>query len=85
MTNFNNSSEFINAIVNFGADPYLVETEEQAEEVMESVSRATISREITDEEEFNTALKQLDLKKANHIYSFVDGSEFLVCLSEDWD
>lgn len=85
MTTINNSTDLLNAIVNFGADPYLVETEEQAEEVMESISRATISREITDEDEFNTALEQLDLKKAAHIYSFVDGSEFLVCLSEDWD
>lgn len=80
-----NSTDLLNAIVNFGADPYLVETEEQAEEVMESISRATISREITDKEEFSAALEQLDLTKANHIYSFVDGSEFIVCLSEDWD
>lgn len=85
MTAINNSTDLLNAIVNFGADPYIVETEEQAEEVMESIERATISREITDEDEFSTALEQLDLKKADHIYSFVDGSEFLVCLSEDWD
>ena len=85
MTTINNSTDLLNAIVNFGADTFIVETEEQAEEVMESIERATVSREITDEDEFSTALEQLDLKKADHIYSFVDGSEFLVCLSEDWD
>lgn len=75
------------ALVNFGGDPFLVETEEQAESVAESLNRATIVREITDDDEFATAMRQLDLVAENHpmkIYSFVDGSEGLICMPEDW-
>ena len=68
-----------------GGDPFVVETEEQAMEVLESIQNATIEREITDKEEFETALSQLELKNAKHIYSYVDGSEFIICFAEDWD
>lgn len=74
------------AMVNLGGDPYIVETEEQAESLKESIERATIEREITDDDEFERATLQLDLD--GHypitIWSFVDGSEFLACFSEDW-
>lgn len=80
------SDELIGAIANLGSGPYLVETEEQAESLKESIERATIEREITDEDELETAKRQLDLDgyKTERILSFVDGSEFLVCLPGEW-
>ena len=87
MANFNiEIEELFGAMVNFGGDPYLVETEEEAESLKESIERATIEREITDEYEFETATRQLDLDghDPERIWSFVDGSEFLVCFSGDW-
>ena len=81
------AKELLGAMVNFGSDPYLIETIEEAEEVAESIENATIARVITDDEEFETATAQLDLDghRPKKIYSFVDGSEFLVCYAEDWD
>lgn len=87
MANFNiEIYELFGAMVNMGGDPYMIETEEQAESLKESIERATIEREITDEDEFKTATQQLDLygHDPERIWSFVDGSEFLVCLSGDW-
>jgi len=46
-------SDLFGAVVNMGADPYIIETEEQAEELRESIEAATIEREITDEDEYN--------------------------------
>lgn len=73
-------------MVNMGADPYTIETEEQAEELQESIEAAIIEREITDEDEFETATQQLGLERhyPERIWSFVNGSEFLVCFSGDW-
>lgn len=73
------------SLVAMGAGPYLVETEEQAKELFESIDKASIEREL-EGEEFETAksILELDGFDVKHIYSFVDGSEFLVCLSEDW-
>lgn len=83
------NTEFLDlfgAMVSMGADPYMIETEEQAEELRESIDAATIEREITDEDEFATAMLQLDLEghDPKRIWSFVNGSEFLVCFSSDW-
>ena len=70
-----------------GGDPFIIETEEQAKSLKESIERATNSREITKGDEFVTAIKQLDLDghHLDRIFSFVDGSEFLVCLPLDWN
>lgn len=78
--------DLFGAMVNMGGDPYMVETEEQAESLKESIERATIEREITDDDEFETATRQLDLvgHDPERIWSFVDGSEFLVCFTGDW-
>lgn len=76
--------DILGSVVNMGADPFVVETEEQAMEVLDAIQNATIKRVITDEEELETALSQLELKNAKQICSLVDGSEFLICFSEDW-
>lgn len=72
------------AIAAMGAGAYLVETEEQAHELMESIENASIEREL-EGEEFETAkhILELDGHDVKRIYSLVDGSEFFVCLPED--
>ena len=81
-----NFEELFGAIVNFGSDPYIVETEEQAEEISEAINNASSWREINDDEEFETATRQLELEghDPERIFSFVDGSELLVCFPGDW-
>lgn len=74
------------ALCNLGGDPCIVESEEQAEGLRDMIRRATVYREITDKDEFRTAAEQLDILPCavRHIYSFVDGSEFIVCFPEDY-
>lgn len=78
------NEDLMGAAVNMGGDPYVIEDEEQAAQVAESINNATSMRELYGEE-LVTAREQLDCPRAKKVYSFVDGSEFLVCLSEDWD
>jgi hypothetical protein len=82
--------EYMGALVNYGGDPLLIEDEEDAASLAKAIERARYGiREITKgSEEWDSALKQLDLSDENnaqHIYSGVDGSEFIYCKSEDWE
>lgn len=82
--------DYMGALVNYGGDPLLIEDEEDAASLAKAIERAQYGiREIEkDSEEWYSALKELDLADANdvkHIYSGVDGSEFIFCKSEDWD
>lgn len=54
--------------------------------VVESINKASM-RMVTDQYEYETVKKQLDLDGHNtgEIYSGVDGSEFIICFAEDWD
>ena len=74
------------SLVNYGGDPMLIETEEQAEELLESIN---VLRPITDEDEFETAKSQLDLEghdEVTKVYGFVcDGCAAVVCFAEDWE
>ena len=87
--NLNNGMrELIGAIVAYGGDPVLVEDEEQAEELRAFIEGATIFREVTDEEERDTVMQQLNLTSGNNVkrlYSAVNGSEAVMCFAEDWD
>ena len=84
--NIENFEGLYGSIAAMGAGAYLVENEEQAQELMDSINNATIEREL-EGEEFETAKHILDLDghDVKHIYSLVDGSEFFVCLPEDWE
>lgn len=79
--------DLIGSIVNFGGDPSIVDSIDFAEDVLESIDNASSYREITDKEEFDNAKDALDLNdnKVSHIWSFVDGNEFIVCFPDDWD
>ena len=81
--------DYMGALVNYGGDPLLIEDEEDAASLAKAIERAQYGiREIEkDSEEWNSALKGLDLADVNdvkHIYSGVDGSEFIFCKAEDW-
>lgn len=73
------------SIAAMGSGAYLVETEEQAAELMDSIRNATIVRELHGDE-FKAAEGILGLEgcDAKHIYSFVDTNEFFVCMAEDF-
>lgn len=81
----NGFEDLLGSMAAMGAGAYLVETEEQAQELMESIKGATIERELEDDE-FETAKHILDLDghDVERIWSFVNGSEFFVCFSGDW-
>ena len=74
------------SLVNYGGDPMLIETEEQAEELLESID---VLRPITDEDELKTAKRQLDLEghdEVTKVYGFIcDGCAAVVCFAEDWE
>lgn len=80
-----NYEELYGSIVAMGSGAYLVETEEQAMELMDSIRNATIGRELYGDE-FNIAKGILDLEghDVERIYSFVDTNEFFVCLGKDF-
>ena len=81
-----NYKELIGSVVAMGSGAYLVQTEEEAQEVMESIENATIERVLQDEE-FETAKRILELEEndVKRIYSLVDGNEFFVCLEKDFE
>lgn len=82
------AADLYGAVFAWGSDPSLIETEEEAQEAAEIINEATIRREITDADEFASAMKELDLTEANkpqHIFSFVNGSEGVICFAEDWN
>lgn len=75
----------IGSLVNYGGDPMLVETEEQAEELLDSID---VLQPITEEYELETAKRQLDLEghdEVTKVYGFIsDGCAAVVCFPEDW-
>ena len=79
--------DLINCIIEWGSDPCLIETEEDAIDWLDTIENASIIREITDPEEYQIAKRKLNLENntTRKIYSFVNGSEGTYCLSEDWD
>lgn len=74
------------SLVNYGGDPVLVETEEQAEELLDSID---VLRPITDEDELETAKCQLGLEghdEVTKVYGFIcDSCASVVCFAEDWE
>lgn len=74
--------ELLGALITFNADPTLVETEEDAAELAQTIGLEF--DEITDADDFSDAKAKLDLSenKVKHIYSFSGG---LVCFAHDWE
>lgn len=82
-----NPANLIGAIVNYGADPFIIEDEQQAEELAESILRAALALHFPDDDEYEAVMRRLDLDDDNkpaRLFSAVDGSEFVFCLPDDW-
>lgn len=81
--------DLMNAVANFGGDPYLVETDGQAQELLESINAtASLRKIVRGDEDFETYMKRLDLTDENRpaaIYSGVDGSEFCFIYANDYN
>ena len=82
--------DYMGAMVNYGGDHLLIEDEDDAIALASAIDRAQYGiREIEkDSEEWCSALNKLDLDDSNnvkHIYSGVDGNEFIFCKTEDWE
>lgn len=77
------SNKYLGAEVTWNADPYMIETDEQALEVMRSVQNYGLHETLQSEEpeEFDTMCEKLDLEKyPDHIYR---NSELIMCYSKD--
>lgn len=84
------AEDIINSLVQFGSEPYIVETIEQAEEVLEEINKGIEEVDLTNEEERETQLSWLDLSGVNnvkHIYRIGEygGQRGTICFSKDWD
>lgn len=82
-------NRIIGALANFGGDPFLVETYEEAIDTIIDIKNSTIQRTIKPEdEEFEQLAKMLDLdkekNKVKEIHSYVYGIEFVICYPDDW-
>ena len=73
------------SLVNYGSDPLLIETEEQAQELLDSMDDLY---PITDKNEVETAKKQLNLEghdEVTKVYGFMCvGCASVVCFGDDW-
>lgn len=77
------------AIFTYSADPYIIEDEDVAYDVAESINNSKGHTVLTpaDGEEWKTAMAQLDLTPANkateiHVYNIPGGLK--VCYPENW-
>lgn len=79
------------ALVNFGGDPSLVETDEQAEELFNFLTQDGCEcKPIVDEDDFEVAMGRLDLCADNNVKVIYDcgcwnQEHAEVCFSEHWD
>lgn len=79
--------ELMYAVYNWGADPTLIETNEEAKQMADAINSSSIYYEITDKEEFAIAASQLDFSEQvppRRLYAFVNGSRGVICYSEDY-
>lgn len=78
------------ALVNFGADPYIIEEEEQAEGLLEFLTQDGCEcKVIEDDDELDVAKERLDLGEwnwVNHVYDCGcwNQEHMVVCFKEEW-
>lgn len=80
MRTIEDASTLIGALVTYNADPYLIETDEQAEEVYNDIK----SNGLTPITLSGDELAKLDLTEGNNVtalYSFGSG---IICFASDW-
>lgn len=79
MRTIEDANDLIGALVTYNADPYLIENDEQAEEVYNDIMSNGLTPIALDKDE----LEKLDLTEDNvtALYSFVCG---IICFANDW-
>lgn len=90
MTNKLTAEDLIFSLVQFGSDPYIVETIESTEEVLEEIEKGIEEIDLSDDEERRIQLSRLDLTEANnvkHIYAIgpYGGERGSICFWKDWE
>lgn len=84
------AEDIINSLVQFGAEPFLVETIESAENVLEEINKGIEEVDLSDEEERALQFLWLDLSEENnvqHIYRIGEysGQRGTICFARDYD
>lgn len=83
------SVDFVGAICNMGADAFLIEDEDIAQEVFESFAETSASvLTAEDGEEFEEEMSRLDLSAQNEVKRIIrwnNGVVCSLCLSNDWN
>lgn len=80
------SVDFMGAICNMGADAFLIEDEDTAQEVFEAF--ASSSAQVLTDSEVEEEMARLDLTKDNNVKRIIrwnNGTVCSLCLAEDWD
>lgn len=81
--------DVIGALVTMGGDPFLVETEAQAQNVFNVLNKNGLNEQLKEIEINNDSLSLLELTEKNHVralYSFPCSAGFaLMCLPGDWE
>ena len=82
-----NSDKYLGALVTWNADPYLVETDEQALEIMLNVQDFGLNETLREEEpeEFKEMMERLDLTYANNVKHIYGNGNITICLANDWE
>ena len=81
-----NSDKYLGALVTWNADPYLVETDEQALEIMLNVQDFGLNETLREEEpeEFEEMMERLGLTDANNVKHIYGNGNITICLANDW-
>lgn len=89
MTNLANitAEDILGALVNLGTGASLVETEEQAQVVLDSINKSNGLTEVdqNNEDDWDVATSSIDFIAPRHVYTFNCGVECHICFAEDWD
>lgn len=82
-----NSDKYLGALVTWNADPYIVETDEQALEIMLNVQDFGLNETLREEEpeEFKEMMERLDLTDANNVKHIYGNGNITICLANDWE
>lgn len=82
-----NSDKYLGAIATWNADPFLVETDEQALDIMRSVQDFGLNETLREEEpeEFEEMMELLGLTDANNVKHIYGNFAITICLANDWE
>ena len=74
---------FIGGLATYNSDPFLVDSDELADELFESIKEVELSL-VQGEDNFTEAMAKLNLTDKNNVKAIYQGNGVLVCLPQDW-